>query len=151
MQDGDVLFLGESDLILITTVKTLGGAIVNTTRLNRFDVVDYLRQQSNYAADSRDANGTATTAHPLPAVNKSIPSGLPTSVSTAPPVHTLPPEVQTAPDDSCAWDTRRRKSARPYPRGNDDIGSPRHSPRSARWWCRPIRKKAFRRKPSASG
>lgn len=98
LQDGDIFFMGESDWILITTVKTLGGAIVNTTRVNRFDVVDYLRQQSNHAP----IPGMLTVFHkrrtPLPSPTKSIPSGLPTSVSASPPVHTLPPqEKYTAP------------------------------------------------------
>ncbi|MBI3957368.1 MAG: hypothetical protein HY328_01065 [Chloroflexi bacterium] len=92
VQDGDVFFLGESDWILITNVKTLGGAIVNTTRLNRFDVVDYLRQQSNHT----QIPGMLMVFHqrPGPATPpvQTLPRGLPTSVSAPPPVHSLPPE-----------------------------------------------------------
>ncbi len=94
VQDGDVLFLGESDWILITNVKTLGGAIVNTSRLNRFDVVDYLRQQSNQA----QIPGMLMVFHQrrdaLTAAVQTAPRGLPTSVSAPPPVHTLPLESE---------------------------------------------------------
>lgn len=116
MSDGDVLFLGESDWILITSVKTLGGAVVNTNRLNRFDVVDYLRQQSSNAQipglllvfQRRRQTGSSS-----PTV---IPSGLPTSVSAPPPVHTLPPEPRITPS---LWET---PPARPV------ISQPRQSP-----------------------
>ena len=98
--DDDVLFLGESDWILLTTVKTLGGAIVNTTRLNRFDVVDYLRQQSNQApvpglliVFQRRRPSTGQPAAP-------IPSGLPTSVRATPPVYSLPTTVDYSGDAS---------------------------------------------------
>ena len=92
MQADDVLFLGESDWILVTDVKTLGGAIVNTTRLNRMEMVDYLRQASNQAQipglfvvfQHKRALSAAQSA--------ALPSGLPTSVSATPPVHGLPPE-----------------------------------------------------------
>ncbi|MBX3054033.1 MAG: hypothetical protein KF753_21325 [Caldilineaceae bacterium] len=96
MQDGDVLFLGESDWILVTNVKTLGGAVANTTRNNRFDVVDYLRQQSNQAQIPglfvvfHKKRQTATSA-------ASFPSGLPTSVSAPPPVHSLPAPAEEIP------------------------------------------------------
>lgn len=97
MEEGDVLFLGESDWILVADVKTLGGAVAYTTRTNRFDVVEYLRQQSNQAQipglfivfqHKRQSTG------PLTGVSSaSFPSGLPTSVSAPPPVHSLPPAI----------------------------------------------------------
>lgn len=97
IDEGNVLFLGESDWILVANVKTLGGAVANTTRTNRFDVVEYLRQQSNQAqipglfvVFEPKRQSTVRSA-------ASFPSGLPTSVSAPPPVHSLPPAVEDAP------------------------------------------------------
>ncbi|RLT39612.1 MAG: hypothetical protein DWI57_09990 [Chloroflexi bacterium] len=97
LSDGDVLFLGESDWILVTNVKTLGGAVANTSRVNRFDVVEYLRQQSNQARIPGlfiVFHAKHQPASPSPA---SFPSGLPTSVSAPPPVHSLPPAGDAPP------------------------------------------------------
>lgn len=95
--DGDVLFLGESDWILVTNVKTLGGAVVNTSRTNRFDMVDYLRQQSNYA---QIPGLFVVFQRQWEAESQSVsrfPGGLPTSVSAPPPVHAPPPDVSEDP------------------------------------------------------
>lgn len=101
MGEGDVLFLGESDWILVANVKTLGGAVANTTRTNRFDVVEYLRQQSNQTQipglfivfqPKHQSTGPSTGLS-----SASFPSGLPTSVSAPPPVHSLPPAIDDTP------------------------------------------------------
>lgn len=99
VDDGDVLFLGESDWILVTNVKTLGGAVVNTTRTNRFDMVEYLRQQSNFAqipglfiVFQQQWEARTPTAG-------GFPGGLPTSVSAPPPVNAPPPDSSPTPGD----------------------------------------------------
>ncbi len=103
MEEGDVLFLGESDWILVANVKTLGGAVANTTRTNRFDVVDYLRQQSNQAQIPGLFVVFQPRRQPTNPGATSFPSGLPTSVSAPPPVsappltHSLPPASEDAP------------------------------------------------------
>ena len=97
VEDGAVLFLGESDWILVTNVKTLGGAVVNTTRTNRFAVVDYLRQQSNHAQIPGLFIVFQRKRPPATSPATTFPSGLPTSVSTPPPVHSLPPTSNDTP------------------------------------------------------
>lgn len=92
LQVGDVIFLGESDWILLTTVKVLGGAVANATRDNRFDVVDYLRRQSNHAEILgllllvEDANSVRSSAVSRHAGG----SGLPTALGATPPVRGVP-------------------------------------------------------------
>ncbi|MCL4835227.1 MAG: hypothetical protein KJZ86_22505 [Caldilineaceae bacterium] len=131
VQDGDVLFVGESDWILISNIKTLGGAIVNTSRVNRFDVVDYLRQQSNQA----QILGLLLVLHQRRAAARSavasLPSGLPTSVSAPPPVHTLPPVVDIplppapAKAASSLWD---EPPSRPPAQTQPPVAAPRTLP-----------------------
>lgn len=113
VQNGDVLFLGESDWMLLTTVKTLGGAIANASQSNRQDIVEYLRRQSDNAeilgllvimeAESRSATGRTQSASPTRG------RGLPTAVGATPPVRDVP-----ADDVPPVWETpsTRRASQR---------------------------------------
>ncbi|MBX2999763.1 MAG: hypothetical protein KF893_14685 [Caldilineaceae bacterium] len=112
---GDVLFLGESDWILLTTVKTLGGAITTATPENRFEVVDYLRKQINDA----EILGLllivedATLPKPRPTETR----GLPTALGATPPVRTIPPDEDLVPS---VWDANDAAPAAPgrAPNGN---------------------------------
>jgi len=121
LQDGDIFFMGESDWILITTVKTLGGAIVNTTRVNRFDVVDYLRQQSNHAPIPAMLTVFHKRRTPLPPAARTIPGGLPTAVSASPPVHTLPPEEKYTPSVAPRFSSGGEKTS---PRPSEQTATP---------------------------
>lgn len=90
LRSGDVLFLGESDWILLSNVKTIGGAIANTSTGNLREVVDYLHRQS----DNADVLGLLLI-YTEQQVYTPLPEGpasprLPTAVGTAPPVRNVP-------------------------------------------------------------
>jgi hypothetical protein len=89
IKGGDVLFLGESDWILLTTVKTLGGAITTATPENRFDVVDYLRKQIN-SAEILGLLLVIEDPTTLPAPRSVETRGLPTALGATPPVRSVP-------------------------------------------------------------
>jgi hypothetical protein len=97
---GDVLFLGESDWILLTTVKTVAGAITTASAENRFDVVAYLRKQINGAEVLGLlvvlAEETPAAAKP----NRNALSGLPTALGATPPVRDIP----TVDDVPAVWE-----------------------------------------------
>ncbi len=115
LQAGDAIFLGESDWILLTTVKVLGGAVANATRENRFDVVDYLRRQSNQA----EILGVLllvedpTLVRPAPVPRRADNSGLPTAVGATPPVRGVPTVDEGIP---AVWDADVRAAAPQNPR-----------------------------------
>ncbi|RME56516.1 MAG: hypothetical protein D6790_14575, partial [Caldilineae bacterium] len=102
-REGDVLFLGESDWILLSDVKTLGGAVASATRENRFDVVEYMRQRSG----SDQVLGLLAVIHRphtsflTPEPPEQAPRGLPTALGATPPVSSVPP-VQEEPSGSQA-------------------------------------------------
>lgn len=49
LKTGDTLFLGESEWVLLSNIRTIGGAVANTSVGNLREVMDYLRRQSNEA------------------------------------------------------------------------------------------------------
>jgi hypothetical protein len=97
---GDVLFLGESDWILLTTVKTVAGAITTATAENRFDVVAYLRKQIN-GAEVLGLLVVIAEETPVAAKqNRNAISGLPTALGATPPVRDIP----TVDEIPAVWD-----------------------------------------------
>ncbi len=125
-QDGDVLFLGESDWLLLTDVRTLAGAVANTNPDNRFDVVDYLRRQSNQSAILGllvvMKVAKQETARPGPGRNWPQAGVLPTAVGATPPVRDIPTPIQPeSPEPSRLAPERSRPStpARLSPRDRE--------------------------------
>ncbi len=123
IRDGDVLFLGESDWILLTTVKTLAAAVTTSTPENRFDVIAYLRKQINNAEILGLFVIFADEQQPIarvPAAKKV--SGLPTALGATPPIHDIP----TVDNVSAVWEDG---STRPRPKapgsGQRAAGQPR--------------------------
>lgn len=49
LKTGDTFFLGESEWVLLSNIRTIGGAVANTSVGNLREVVDYLRRQSKDA------------------------------------------------------------------------------------------------------
>jgi hypothetical protein len=127
MQSGDVLFLGESDWILLTTVKTLGGAITTATSENRFDVVDYLRKQINEAEVLGlllIVEDAMTLTTPRPMENR----GLPTALGATPPVRTIPPDEEFVPS---VWTMDDPAPAPSLPSGRSPSGDQQGGSRNA--------------------
>ncbi|MCB0116354.1 MAG: hypothetical protein R2873_12110 [Caldilineaceae bacterium] len=128
---GDALFLGESDWILLTTVKTVAGAITTATPENRFDVLAYLRKQVNSAdvlgllvvlADETDQTAQAATQA------RNDLSGLPTALGAAPPVRDIP----AADEVPAVWEeenTPPKTPATPSPQRQTQRQTQRQAPR----------------------
>ena len=102
LNSGDALFLGESEWILQSDVRTIGGAVVSTTESNMQDMVLHLREQGDnvpliglllvctdeeQSEEEQSEEGTSGTP-------------LPTAVGAAPPVHNVPGEERTTSDVS---------------------------------------------------
>ena len=89
LNSGDALFLGESEWILQSDVRTIGGAVVSTTVSNMQEMVLHLQEQGEnvpllglllvYADEEQGEEETVGTP-------------LPTAVGAAPPVHNVPGE-----------------------------------------------------------
>jgi hypothetical protein len=110
IENGDVLFIGESDWILISSVKVLGGAVTTANPDNRFDVVEYLRQQTNQADILGlllifEADTTPTSTEP--ARRRTSTSDLPTAVGAAPPIHDFPSADENVPP---VWEQSEQSS-----------------------------------------
>lgn len=98
LSSGDALFLGESEWFLQSDVRTIGGAIVNTSVANMQDMAVHLREQGEnvpllglllvYTEQTGVAAETAAS------------SRLPTAVGAAPPVSGLPGERHIIPIQS---------------------------------------------------
>ena len=98
LNSGDGLFLGESEWILQSDIRTIGGAIVSTSVSNMQDMVSHLRQQgdnvpllglllvySEEEQEEQEEQGPEQLAG----------SHLPTAVGAAPPVRNVPGEEGT--------------------------------------------------------
>ncbi|MXY92786.1 MAG: hypothetical protein F4Y42_04965 [Caldilineaceae bacterium SB0664_bin_27] len=93
LNSGDALFLGESEWILQSDVRTIGGAVVSTTESNMQDVVLHLQEQGDnvpllglllvFAEEelAEEQGDEETVGTPLP-----------TAVGAAPPVRNVPGE-----------------------------------------------------------
>lgn len=127
LESGDVLFLGESDWILLTTVKTLAGAITTASPENRFDVVDYLRKQIN-GAEILGLLLIVEDAATAPSPRLRETRGLPTALGAAPPVRTVPPNAELVPS---VWDIDDTAPAPPPSSGRVPNGSRQTQSRSA--------------------
>jgi hypothetical protein len=92
LNSGDALFLGESEWILQSDVRTIGGAVVNTSVNNMQDMVMHLQQQGDnvpllglllvYSEEEQAPEDGAVTR-------------LPTAVGADPPVRNVPGEGST--------------------------------------------------------
>jgi hypothetical protein len=92
LNSGDALFLGESEWILQSDVRTIGGAVVNTSVNNMQDMVMHLQQQGDnvpllglllvYSEEEQAPEDAAGTR-------------LPTAVGADPPVRNVPGEGST--------------------------------------------------------
>lgn len=92
LNGGNALFLGESEWILQSDIRTIGGAIVSTSVSNMQDMVLHLRQQGDnvpllglllvYSEEEQDEEHASG-------------SRLPTAVGAAPPIHNVPGEEGT--------------------------------------------------------
>ena len=95
LNSGDALFLGESEWILQSDIRTIGGAIVSTSVSNMQDMVSHLRQQGDnvpllglllvYSEEEQEEQGPEQLAG----------SHLPTAVGAEPPVRDVPGEEGT--------------------------------------------------------
>ncbi len=91
LSKGDALLLGESEWILQSDVRTIGGAVVNASVSNMQEMVAHLREQGDnapllglllvYSDEEREADAGM---------------GLPTAVGASPPVHEVPAEGHAA-------------------------------------------------------
>ena len=118
VRDGDVLFLGESDWLLLTEVRTLAGAVANTNPDNRFDVVDYLKRQSNQSAILGllvVVKAVKQEAAARPRTSRDWPQAgvLPTAVGATPPVRDIPTPIQPEPESPPTAQKRPSRSAAP--------------------------------------
>ncbi|MCY3710984.1 MAG: hypothetical protein OXG26_18985 [Caldilineaceae bacterium] len=94
LNSGDALFLGESEWILQSDVRTIGGAVVSTTVNNMQEMVLHLQEQGEnvpllglllvYADEDQGEEEAVGTP-------------LPTAVGAAPPVHSVPGETRATP------------------------------------------------------
>ncbi|MBP7961714.1 MAG: hypothetical protein KA003_07065 [Caldilineaceae bacterium] len=135
---GDVIFLGESDWLMRLPLEALAKVLARTAPDNRFDVVDYLRQQSSPAEilgllvtlsdPATVAPSPALIPNPQslqPATPSRRPNrGLPTaSVGASPPVRDVPPAPSPRRDTPPSLADAARRAARPQPdpgpRGGD--------------------------------
>jgi hypothetical protein len=92
LNSGDALFLGESEWILQSDIRTIGGAIVSTSVSNMQEMVSHLRQQGDnvpllglllvYSEEEQAPEDGAVTR-------------LPTAVGADPPVRNVPGEGST--------------------------------------------------------
>ena len=97
LSEGDALFLGESEWILQSDVRTIGGAVVSASVSNMQDMVAHLREQGEnvpllglllvYSDEEREAEAEAEADAGM---------GLPTAVGASPPVHDVPAEGRSA-------------------------------------------------------
>lgn len=106
LREGDALFLGESEWILQSDVRTIGGAVVSSTAGNLQEMVMHLREQG----ENVPLLGLLLVfSEEEPVEEEDLGLGLPTAVGTAPPVHDVPDEGSS-----------RRGDA--YPEGSDVPG-----------------------------
>ncbi len=118
-QDGDVLFLGESDWILLTDIRRLGGAVATTEPGNRFDVVEYLHQE---AKSDQVLGLLVVLSQPEPrstAMPKPVRT-LPTALGATPPVRIVP----ETPEASFRERQEPMPPAPPIPSAPDETGGP---------------------------
>ena len=99
LNSGDALFLGESEWILQSDIRTIGGAIVSTSVSNMQEMVSHLRQRGDnvpllgllliYSEEEQEEQG------PEQGPEHVAGSHLPTAVGAAPPVSNVPEEGST--------------------------------------------------------
>ncbi len=124
---GDVIFIGESDWLMRLPLEVLAKVLARTDAGNRFDVVDYLRQQSSPAEILglliTLSDPVAIAQSPIPNPQSPIPltpsrrptRSLPTSsVGASPPVRDVPPAPSPRRDPPLSLaDAARRAATRP--------------------------------------
>ena len=91
LNSGDALFLGESEWILQSDVRTIGGAVVNTSVNNMQDMVMHLQQQG----DNVPLLGLLLVYSEEEQAPEDAGTRLPTAVGAAPPVRNVPGEGST--------------------------------------------------------
>ena len=92
LNSGDALFLGESEWVLLSDIRTIGGAVANASVSNMQDMVVHLREQGEnmpllglllvYSEQAGEASEPETAAF----------SRLPAAVGATPPVRDMPGE-----------------------------------------------------------
>ena len=91
LHNGDALFLGESEWILQSDVRTIGGAVVNTSVSNMQEMVNHLRQQG----ENVPLLGLLLVYSEEQGPEEEKGARLPTAVGAAPPVRNVPGEGGT--------------------------------------------------------
>jgi len=92
LNSGDALFIGESEWILQSDVRTIGGAVVSTTESNMQDMVLHLQEQG----DKMPLLGLLFVfAEAEQEEEETVGTTLPPAVGAAPPGHNVPGEEGT--------------------------------------------------------
>jgi hypothetical protein len=91
LDDGDALFLGESEWFLLSDIRTIGGAIVSTSVGNMQDMVAHLREQGENVPLLGILLVSTVQAEPAPGPGSATGTRLPTAVGAAAPVRSIVP------------------------------------------------------------